>query len=237
MYIEDVNRATDCTLKLSCHDPATKALYDYDVNLMTDKALRAKVNIFMSQKNVRHFVIIENFKYDRKIIDFEAHNVECSLILTLKSGKIYRWEDVGISPVIIGGNEVISVTSTKSVMPYDRRNYPRFPVECDGEVKWSDSKSEKCVVKDISQEGIGILIETTDAPHHKGQPATVTWTETADFDNSGKASVRTISVNAKVVRRQTMPDGKIIIGMELEKKSLATGEYINMIQRAHYVRA
>ena len=66
MYIEDVNRAKDCTLKLSCHDPATKALYDYDVNLMTDKDLRAKVNIFMSQKNVRHFVIIENFKYDRK---------------------------------------------------------------------------------------------------------------------------------------------------------------------------
>lgn len=229
MYIEDVNKATDCALKLSCHDPATKALYDYDVNLMTDKTLRAKVNIFMNQKNIRHYIIIDDFEYDRKIIDFEFHSVECSLILTLKSGKIYRWEDVGVSSVNIGGTTVMSITSSKSVMPYDRRNYPRFPVEIEGEVKWTVSKSEKCVVKDISQEGIGILIENTDAPHHKGQPATVTWTETADFDNSGKDSTRTMSVNANVIRRQTLTDGKIIIGMELGKKSPETKEYVDWI--------
>ena len=229
MYIEDVNKATDCALKLSCHDPATKALYDYDVKLMTNKTLRAKVNIFMMQKNIRHYIIIDEFEYDRKIIDFEAHNVECSLILTLKSGKIYRWEDVGFSTVNMGDITVISITSSKSVMPYDRRNYPRYPIECDGEVKWSKFKSEKCVVRDISQEGIGILIEMTDAPHHKGQPATVIWTETADFNNTGQESKRTMSVNASVVRRQTLSDGKIVIGMELVAKSIATKEYINWI--------
>ncbi len=229
MYIEEVNKASGCTLKLSCHDPATKALYDFDVNVMKDKALSFKINMLMSQRRVKHYITIDNFEYDRKIIDFDAHNVECSLFLTIKSGKVYCWEDVGVHPVNIGGKDVINITSSISVMPYDRRNYPRYPIECEGEVKWANSNSEKCVVKDISMEGIGILIEATDAPHHKGQQATVTWEETAGFDNSGSVTKRALSVNARVVRRQTMADGKIVIGMELEAKSRSTQEYIDWI--------
>ena len=231
MYIEEVNRAAGGKLKLSCYDPATKALYDYDVRLMDNKALRAKVDIFMAQRSVKHYIIINNFEYDRRIIDFEAHNVQCSLFFTLPSGKMYRWKDVGVSPINIREDTVINITSSKSVLPYDRREYPRYPVECEGEVKWTVSKSERCVVKDISQEGIGILIEATDMPHHKGAPATVTWEETADFDNSGRETKRTLSVNAAVVRRQTMSDGKIIIGMILAKKSPSTREYIDWVER------
>ena len=232
MYIEEILKTPDCTMKLSCFDPETKGHLDFNATLLTDPAIKGKIDAFLAKKSLTHYIVVNNIIYDKKSIDFSSHNVESTLFATLKTGNTYKWSKVAVSFIRIGkDNYATCIVSKTNAMPYNRRDTFRIPVDCDGFVFWEgDDMPEKCVVKDVSHDGIGILMEKTRIKLLKGLPATISWEETAYFDSNDHKSTKNFKVQGEVVRRNTGLDGDMIIGFRVPKEPEPIRDYIQWAQ-------
>lgn len=231
MYIEEILKIPDCTLKLSCFDPETNALLDFDAILLSNQELKSQIDFYLKQKSIEHYILVENIIYDKKKIDFSSQTVESTLYLTQKSGKTYRFKNVKVTFIRVSNQNLATcITTSQNAFPYNRRDTFRIPVDCDGLVYWDDDETpEKCVIRDISHDGIGISLKKTSRKLLKGLPAKITWEETANFDNN-RSSTRKFIVNARIVRRQTTLEKEIKIGMQLKEEPKAIKDYIQWAQ-------
>ena len=231
LYIDEILKNTNCTLKLSCFDPESNALLDFDVVLLSNQELKQKIDSYLTKKGFIHYIIVENIIYDKKKIDFSSKTVESSLYMTLKNGKTYRFKNVKVTFIRVSNENLATCITTKqNAFPYNRRDTFRIPVDCDGLVYWDeDEKPEKCYINDVSHDGIGISLTQTSRKLLKGLPAKVTWEETAHFDNN-KPSTRKFTVHARIVRRQTTLDNIIKIGMQMKEEPDAIRDYIQWAQ-------
>ena len=100
LYIDEILKNTNCTLKLSCFDPESNALLDFDVVLLSNQELKQRIDSYLTKKGFIHYIIVENIIYDKKKIDFSSKTVESSLYMTLKNGKTYRFKNVKVTLVI-----------------------------------------------------------------------------------------------------------------------------------------
>lgn len=231
MYIEELT-TIECTLKLSCYDPKTKALLDFDAVFLDNPSAKAKIDTFLSSKKVSHYIVVENIEYDKKSIDFSSPTVENTLYATLKNGKTYRWRNAAVSFIRVGSDtQATFIVSKAFASPYNRRDTFRIPVDCDGFVFFGDKESPvKCVVRDVSHDGIGISLDELNIKLLRGLPARITWEETAHFDSSDRKTTRKFSVEAEVVRRKTGLDGTVNVGFHMKKEPDAIRDYIQWAQ-------
>ncbi len=232
MYIEEILKIPDCTMKLSCYDPEKKSLLDFDANLFSKEPLKSKIDMLLAKKNLDHYILVENISYDKKKIDFSSKTVDCTLYLNLKNGKTYRWQKVAVSFIRIGGENIATcIIAKQNAFPYNRRDTFRIPVDCEGKVFWDeDEKPEPCIVKDVSHGGLGIFLDKSSRKLFKGLPAKVTWEETANFDNNGNRTTRKFNVAGRIVRRQVTLDNDIIVGIQMNEEPDAIRDYIQWAQ-------
>ena len=231
MLVEEINSIADATLKLSCLDPQTNALLDFDVTLLANQEVKDKFNAFLKKKNIEHFLLLENVVYDKKRIDFSSKSIESTLYLTMKNGKTYRWTKVGVNFMKMGPDTLVTCIITKqNAMPYNRRDTFRIPVDQNGFVFWEgDDMPEKCIVKDVSHNGFGISMKETRVKLLKGLVASISWDETANFEGD-KTSTRTYKVKGKLIRRQTRLEGDMIIGFKVDDEPDGIRDYIQWAQ-------
>ncbi len=230
MFIDEINSLPDATMKLSCLDPETKASLDFDIELLADKDAKNKLDAFLQKKGIPHYLLVENVIYDKKRIDFSSHAVVSSLYLTMKTGKTYRWQNVGVNFMKVGDVLVTCIITKQNATPYNRRDTFRIPVDKDGFVTWEGrDMPERCVVKDVSHDGFGISMTETKINLLKGLTATISWEETAVFSGD-RPSTRTFKATGKVTRRKTRLEGDMIIGFKMEDEPDGIREYIQWAQ-------
>ena len=230
MLIEEINAIDGAKLKLSCFDPNTKALLDFNLTLLENQAVKDKLNAFLVQKKIQHFLLVENVIYDKKVIDFSSHTVESNLYMTMSNGKTYRWPKVGVNFMKVGKELVTCIISKQNAMPYNRRDTFRIPVDQEGFVIWeTKDMPERCTVRDVSHDGFGISMKEPGVTLGKGLGATISWEETANFDGN-KQSTRTYRATGKVTRRQTRLEGEMVIGFVMEDEPDGIRDYIQWAQ-------
>ena len=232
MYIEEIQTIPDCTMKLSCFDPEKNTLLDFDAVLFSNQALKGKIDMLLSKKNLVHYILVNNISYDKKNIDFSSKTIENTLYLNLKNGKTYRWQKVAVSFIRIANENIATcIIAKQNAFPYNRRDTFRIPVDCEGKVFWDeDEKPEVCIVKDVSHGGLGIMMDSSTRKLFKGLPAKVTWEETAHFDDNSSKSTRKFNVAGRIVRRQTTLDNEIIVGIQMNEEPDAIRDYIQWAQ-------
>ncbi|MCR4611886.1 MAG: hypothetical protein K5644_08315 [Lachnospiraceae bacterium] len=233
MYIEEIARTPKCTLKLSCLDPQTNALLDFNAVLLQDTALKQKLSMFLAKKKISHYILVNNIIYDKKNIDFASHSVQSTLYAILPNGKTYRWRNVSVSFIKIGtDSNATCIISKQNATEYNRRDKFRIPVDCPGFVQWDGlDMPDRCIIKDVSHDGVGIMLKKTSTKIFKGMPATVSWEETAKFDGTDRVTTRNFKIPAEIVRRKTQLDGNIIVGFRVPEEPQAINEYITWAQK------
>lgn len=232
MYIEQIPTVPDISLKLSCFNPENKATLDFDAILLTDPMLKAKLDSFIRKKGITHYIIVKNIIYDKKKIDFSSKTIESTLYANMKNGKTYRWAKVGVSFLKIGSdNYATCILSKLNATPYNRRETFRLPVDQEGLVYWEDdSMADNCIIKDISHDGIGLLLNQSSRKLLRGMSAKITWDETAHFDNSDKATTKSFTVIADIVRRKNTLEGETVIGLKMKEEPDPIKDYIQWAQ-------
>ncbi len=233
MYIEEIGGKEGCTLKLSSLDTATGHTSDFDVVLSNDAGTREKLNAFLVQKNLHHFIIVENVVYDSKMVDFGSETVENTLYMTQPNGKVYRWTKVGVSFIRVKNSNVPAtcILSNQDAQPFNRRESFRIPIDQYGTVLWSgEEASEKCMVLNVSHTGIAILMEETKVELGIGYPAEITWSETIFSDEKKSQVSHVYKVQADLVRVQPKLDGKFVVGFTLRNEPDPVRDLIQRVQ-------
>ena len=123
LYIDEILKNTNCTLKLSCFDPESNALLDFDVVLLSNQELKQRIDSYLTKKGFIHYIIVENIIYDKKKIDFSSKTIENSLYMTLKNGKTYRFKNVKVTFIRVSNENLATCITTKqNAFPYNRRD-------------------------------------------------------------------------------------------------------------------
>lgn len=218
-------------MKLSCFDPETNALLDFDAILLSNQELKLRIDSYLKKKGIPHYILVENIIYDKKKIDFSSDTVQNTLYLILENGKTYRFKNVKVTFIRVSNQNLATcITTSQNAFPYNRRDTFRIPVDCPGLVYWDDDeKPDKCTIRDVSHDGIGISLYETSRKLLKGLPAKITWEETANFE-SNRSSTRKFTVYARIVRRQTTLENEIKIGLQLKEEPDAIRNYIQWAQ-------
>lgn len=233
MYIDEIAKIEGCKIKLSSFEPNTKRTLDFNVVQKRDPQILKKVGNFLAQKNLFHFIVIENVVHKNKTVDFSSRAIENTLYMAQPDGKVYRWSKVGVAVIRIGEERLTCIVSNHIAKPYNQRDTFRISVDCYGTVLFSGAeKPEACMVRDVSHEGIGIQMKETKTHLGKGLPAEISWEETAHFDDSGKMTTRKYTVNAELVRAKKNLDGQMVLGFQQTEETDPIREYIQWAQRS-----
>lgn len=231
LYIEQILKIPNCTLKLSSFDPEKNSLLDFDANLLSDLSVKIKLDSHFKKNKISHYILVDHIIHDEKKIDFSSDIVENTLYMIQENGKTYRWPKVKVVFIRMSNENLATcIMSNQNAFPFNRRDTFRIPVDQDGLVYWDEDETpEKCTIRDISHDGIGISLPKTSRKLLKGLPAKIIWEETANFDNN-RSSTRKYTVQARIIRRQTRLENEIRIGLQMSNEPDAIRDYIQWAQ-------
>ncbi|MCR5099218.1 MAG: PilZ domain-containing protein [Lachnospiraceae bacterium] len=232
MFIENIYEIEGCTLSLSCLDAASGHTMDFDATVSRDTGAKEKVKAFLANKGISHFIIVDNVVYDKKRVDFGSEQVDNTLYMTQPNGKVYRWGKVGVSFIKIGSNSMVTcILSNSDAKPFNRREAFRIAVDQYGTVLWSGEEApEKCMVMNISHNGVAILMNETKVTLGIGYPAEISWSETIVSDENKSQASHVYKVQAKLVRVQPRLDGSFVVGFKIPDEPAAVHDMIQKVQ-------
>lgn len=217
MYVEEIKEKNGI-IRVSSIDKTNEQQMDFDLDLLTDRDVLQKLDFFLAQRNIKHYIVVKNALYENKKVSFSSDNVQNDLYFIQENGKVIRWENVAVSFIRIGESNVATCISTAmNARGFNRRASFRVPIDQYGYVKWRCyDDGERCMVKDISHIGLGIILDEPKFLPPFGELGEVSWTEEI-YSEDRKTKVSNLyKVNVNCVRLQAKLGSKLVIGCTIE---------------------
>jgi hypothetical protein len=221
MFVNDLTPGTKVSIEASNSD--AKVNLKTAVANISDAADVERVNAIKKENPSVKFVIVDAIREQDLLINFNADGVTNSLVWILND-KPQIWSGVAIRNVKLPVyGSVHLIVSKKEAVSYNRRQNFRVFMGVEGTVKKTETDEPKSVtVKDISESGIAFLIKAENE-YQKGDILHISFIAGANATNFNLAIV--------VIRKESLPDGRLLYGCRLKNRSELVAKLVN--QRQH----
>ena len=161
--------------------------------------------------DIHNIIVIEAIRHKNKIINFNAPRVKYSIV-AVTDRTPYRWRNVRvINTKLPNAGPVVIIEANSEGGRYERRGAHRASVNVSGHIINNNKMDDdKVLIKDISLGGIGIIVDGN-SRISVGDEFAVQYKD-AYYIEQHISEIANFNFEAKVVRREKLPDGKILLG-------------------------
>lgn len=165
------------------------------------------------------------------VLPLTSADLVIGIIAEEKNQQPVVWNGCALTTIKFKGKSYYCVLENEKAAPFNRRNYFRYAMVIDGGVMLGDHGLVKnCIVRDVSQMGMCLVIEKGDTNHSfeelKGMAASVYFSDLElgyDF-----------KIHGEIVRVKET-EKRYILGCSFAKESGQIGKYIALKQRHQQV--
>lgn len=218
MYIEELIADDLITIEASKGENIIK-IETSVVEVSSDRDIQRMESIKEKIKT-EHCVLVKVLKDDDNILDFSSNSVKCSAI-GIHETKLYQWLHVGLVKMKFADLGMVHLmVSNDESKTFNRRSEYRLSLFCEADLHIKDVTGRfRCIVRDISAHGIGIMVNT-DLEIDKQSVISIVFTyEETQFE-----------VRARVIRKVHSNNNRVLVGCLIGGCNVDLPKFINAEQ-------